>query len=62
MVALLQQKGWRIHHYNGSHCILKHSNGKTVTVPIHGHRDLKQGTQMAITRHTGLSRQDIENA
>jgi len=43
---LLQGRGWRLVRINGSHHIFaKKGAAKTISVPVHGGKDLKQGLQ-----------------
>lgn len=55
LVNLLVKKGFRVLRWGGSHCILKQPNGKLVSVPVHGGRDLAPGTLRSILRDLSIS-------
>lgn len=43
---LLQARGWRLVRINGSHHIfVKEGIAETISVPVHGNKNLKQGLQ-----------------
>jgi predicted RNA binding protein YcfA (HicA-like mRNA interferase family) len=46
-VRELRKRGWEVARIEGSHYILE-KDGKTVSVPVHGNRDLKKGTEHRI--------------
>jgi len=52
-VKKLQREGWKIDRINGSHHIME-KNGKTISVPVHGNRDLPIGTLNDIFKKAGL--------
>jgi predicted RNA binding protein YcfA (HicA-like mRNA interferase family) len=56
-VQALQRAGFAIERIAGSHYVLaiQGEPTRTVTVPVHGHRDLKPGTLRAIIRQAGLT-------
>jgi predicted RNA binding protein YcfA (HicA-like mRNA interferase family) len=53
LIKLLQQHGWVLDRIQGSHHILIRED-KTVSVPVHGSRDLKKGTLNAIMKQGAL--------
>jgi predicted RNA binding protein YcfA (HicA-like mRNA interferase family) len=60
MCRALEQKGWYLDRIRGSHHIYKPPSGPgTVSVPVHGNRTLKSGTQRGIMRTTGLTEADL---
>ncbi len=60
MVNILKGKGWRLDHINGSHYIMKKENRDySITVPVHGNRDLKIGTQTSIMKSADLLEKDL---
>ena len=60
MCTLVQQKGWKRERINGSHHIFsKESAGFPITIPIHGNKTLKPGTQRAIMKAAGISTTDL---
>ncbi len=55
VIAALRGAGFSLDRSSGSHQILKHANGRVVTVPFHGARSLKSGTLRGLMRQAGLS-------
>ncbi len=49
----LLKLGWKEIRVNGSHHILE-KDEKTVSVPVHGNRDLPKGLENAIGKQTGV--------
>ena len=53
IIKILKQVNWQIVWVRGSHHLL--SNGiKTVTVPVHGKKDVGVGLLKAIEKQTGV--------
>ncbi|MHB8880458.1 MAG: type II toxin-antitoxin system HicA family toxin [Thermodesulfovibrionales bacterium] len=52
-MRLLQEKGWHLDRIEGSHHILIKDN-KTLSVPVHGSKDLGKGLLHALMRQGGL--------
>jgi predicted RNA binding protein YcfA (HicA-like mRNA interferase family) len=56
VLRALQRHGFVLDRIVGSHHILWHPEMRTsITIPMHGHRDLKPGTLRAIIRSARLS-------
>jgi len=57
VIAALTRAGFVVDRIVGSHHVLVYPGdaSRTVTVPVHGNRDLKPGTLRSIVRQTGLS-------
>lgn len=53
MVKLLRQHGWEVDRIHGSHHILIKA-GKTLSVPVHGNKELKKGLQQALLKEGGI--------
>jgi predicted RNA binding protein YcfA (HicA-like mRNA interferase family) len=45
----------------GSHVFLHHKDGRRVVVPIHGNKDIPQGTMLFILKSVEISREDFSN-
>ena len=60
MCKVLERHGWMLSRTKGSHCIYK-KTGKAaiITVPVHGNKDLRTGTQATIMKDAGLSDSDL---
>jgi predicted RNA binding protein YcfA (HicA-like mRNA interferase family) len=53
-VRILEKAGFVLAHVTGSHHIMKHPDGRWTSVPVHGNKDLKAGTQRNIERNAGF--------
>jgi predicted RNA binding protein YcfA (HicA-like mRNA interferase family) len=53
LVKLLKAKGWGLARIEGSHHILVRGT-KTISVPVHGKKDLKKGTLEALRKQGEL--------
>jgi predicted RNA binding protein YcfA (HicA-like mRNA interferase family) len=53
LLRLLKENGWVLDRIKGSHHIMIKGN-KTLSVPVHGNRDLPKGTLNAILKEAGL--------
>ena len=53
MVKLLKEYGWEVDRISGSHHIMIKGR-KTLSVPVHGKKDLKKGIQQALLKEGGL--------
>ncbi len=60
--AVLRRHGWRLNHTKGSHRQWRGPDGRFTIVAAHGNSPLKQGTQLAMIRQTGIPRSEFENA
>ena len=57
-VKALQRAGFVVRRQSGSHVVLT-SGERTISVPVHGGRDLKPGTLRSIIRDAGLTADDL---
>ncbi|MCP9769235.1 type II toxin-antitoxin system HicA family toxin [Lacihabitans sp. LS3-19] len=56
LIGLLEQNGFVFKRSKGSHHIYHNpNNNKTAIVPIHGNKDIKKGTFLAILKQAGIS-------
>ena len=53
VIKQLEKEGWRLIRIAGSHHILQ-KDGESVSIPMHGNKDLARGTLAAIERATGV--------
>ena len=53
VVRALERAGFGFRSQRGSHCKLRHADGRTAIVPMH--RELAPGTLRSIVRQAGLS-------
>lgn len=55
LIKLLEENGFLFKRSKGSHQLFYNPNsGKTVVVPVHGNKDLKKGTFLAILKQAGV--------
>jgi predicted RNA binding protein YcfA (HicA-like mRNA interferase family) len=60
MCRVLERLGWVLDRVKGSHHIYRESGHPfPVSVPVHGNKTLKPGTQRAIMRAAGLTDDDL---
>ena len=55
----LRRLGWTVLRIHGSHHVLGHADGRTMVLPIHRGRPLKEGTIRGILKHAGLSEDEF---
>ena len=61
-IQRLKRAGFVETHQRGSHLYLKSNNGKIVTVPMHGSKDIPIGTLYNIViKQAGLSVEEFNN-
>jgi len=53
LIKLLQEKGWQVDRIEGSHHILI-NGAKTLSVPVHGSKDIGKGLLHALMKQGGL--------
>ena len=59
--SILESHGFTEARRRGSHIVMqKTQGGRTTTVPVPNHRELRTGTLMSIIRQSGLRRTDFE--
>jgi predicted RNA binding protein YcfA (HicA-like mRNA interferase family) len=56
----LERKGWRLTRIKGSHHIYhRPGDPKGISVPVHGNKTLRRGTQHGIMKEAGLTEADL---
>ena len=60
LIAVLQRQGFRVARTRGSHHVLRHLDGRTTVVPVHGNETIGPGLLGKILRDTRLERADLE--
>ncbi len=56
----LERQGWRLWHVRGSHWIYEHADRPgRISVPVHGNKALKKGTQYSLMKDAGLTEADL---
>lgn len=57
LIKLLEQNGFVFKRAKGSHQVFHNaSTNKTIVVPLHGGKDLKKGTFLAILKQAGIEK------
>jgi predicted RNA binding protein YcfA (HicA-like mRNA interferase family) len=60
LIKLLEAKGYILKRVKGSHHIYFHSElKKTVVVPVHGKKDIPNGTFLSIIKQAGILKEEI---
>jgi predicted RNA binding protein YcfA (HicA-like mRNA interferase family) len=56
----LERLGWTFQRVDGSHHVYYRPGApRPVSVPVHGNKELRTGTQRALMRPTGLTDRDL---
>jgi predicted RNA binding protein YcfA (HicA-like mRNA interferase family) len=55
VVKALESAGFSVARINGSHHIMRHPDGRSVAVPVHGGKDLLKGTLRGILAAVGMT-------
>ena len=60
LIKLLETKGFVVKRITGSHHIFFHQElRKTIVVPVHGNKDIPNGTFLSIIKQAGISKEEI---
>ena len=60
LCKVVERNGWQLKRVTGSHHIYTKKGMKVIlSIPVHGNRDLPNGTLRSILRDAGLSEQDF---
>jgi len=60
LIKLLEKHGFIFKRSKGSHHLFYDAeNNKTIVVPIHGGKDLKLGTFLAILKQAGIDKSEL---
>jgi len=54
-VRALETVGYKVARVSGSHHIMRHSDGRGTTVPVHPGRDVAKGTLRGILADVGMT-------
>jgi predicted RNA binding protein YcfA (HicA-like mRNA interferase family) len=55
VVKALERAGFTVARINGSHHVMRHPDGRSVAVPVHGSKDLLKGTLRGILASVGMT-------
>jgi predicted RNA binding protein YcfA (HicA-like mRNA interferase family) len=59
VLRALLREGFAVSRSHGSHHFLRHPDGRTTTVPVHGKETLGPGLLVKILRDTELTREEL---
>ena len=60
LIKILEAKGYLLKRITGSHHIFFHAElRKTIVVPVHGKKDIPNGTFLSIIKQAGISKEEI---
>ena len=59
LLKILLGVGYSLDHIQGSHHVLRRSDGKKVTIPIHGNKEIPKGTLLGILTDLDISKEDF---
>lgn len=59
MCRVLERLGWVLDRIRGAHHVYRHTDGRTVPVPVHGNKTMKIGTQRSVMRLAGVHPSDL---
>jgi predicted RNA binding protein YcfA (HicA-like mRNA interferase family) len=60
VVAALKRAGFEVARINGSHHVMKHPDGRTVSVPVHAY-DMRKGTLRNILAIIGMTPDELRD-
>ena len=61
IVKALGKGGWELERVTGSHHVMRHTDGRHVSVPVHGARPLPAGTLASICRQVGRTASELRD-
>lgn len=59
LCQIVEAKGWRRARIKGSHYIYSKANFSTISIPVHGSKDLRIGTLKGLMKVTGITETDL---
>ena len=60
VVRALERAGFKVARVTGSHCIMRHPDGRGTTVPVHAARDVAKGTLRGILADAGITVEELQ--
>lgn len=61
LIKILEQHGFIFKRSKGSHQLFYNPiSNKTVIVPVHGGKDMKKGTFLAIIKQAGIDKNELD--
>ena len=62
LIAALERLGFEVVRQKGSHCFLRHADGRVTVVPVHSGESIGRGLMAKILRDTELDRETLRKA
>jgi predicted RNA binding protein YcfA (HicA-like mRNA interferase family) len=62
VIRKLREFGFEKDRQRGSHVVMRHSDGRSVSVPVHGSKPIKKRTLNNIIRQSGIDQDEFWNA
>jgi len=59
LLKILQGINYDLDHIQGSHHVLRRADGKKVTIPIHGNKEIPKGTLLGILADLEISKEEF---
>lgn len=59
LLKILQSVGYILDHVQGSHYVLRRSDGRKTTVPIHRNKEIPKGTLLGILTDLDISKEEF---
>ena len=60
LIKILEEHGFVLKRTKGSHQLYYNAEtNKTISVPVHGSKDLKKGTFLTILKQAGIEKQNL---
>ena len=59
VVGALESSGFSVARIRGSHYVLRHPDGRSVSVPVHAGRDIPKGTLRGILESIGITLEEF---
>ena len=59
LLKVLQSIGYILDHMQGSHHVLRRSDGRKTTIPIHGNKEIPKGTLLGILTDLDISKEEF---
>jgi predicted RNA binding protein YcfA (HicA-like mRNA interferase family) len=61
LVKALEKAGFELARVRGSHHVLRHTDGRTVAVPVHSGREVPPGTLRGVLRIIGMTVDELND-
>jgi predicted RNA binding protein YcfA (HicA-like mRNA interferase family) len=59
LLRVLRGIGYDLDHIQGSHHVLRRSDGKKTTIPVHGRKEIPKGTLLGILTDLDISKEEF---